>query len=151
MSSGVLNAEQITSASSPGREASLPGATHVGSSPAALKTSSITSCAYRTSGAAQTSSDASRTQSTTRTVSAESPFHANADTSAATGKTKRNLFMSPSTWSRYLENADLSAAFLLSTARSVSFKVRDISSFSGASSCAFLTYSSDLSRRFVLR
>ena len=48
-------------------------------------------------------------------------------------------------------NADLSAAFLLSTARSVSFSVRDISSFSGASSCAFLTYSSDLSRRFVLR
>ncbi len=54
-------------------------------------------------------------------------------------------------YASYFENADLSTSCRLAAARSVSFSVREISSFSGASSCALRTYSSDFSRRFVLR
>jgi hypothetical protein len=58
-----------------------------------LKTSVITEWAYRTSLAVQTSSEGSLTQSTTRTVSAQGPFHAKAVAITAANPNTADLFM----------------------------------------------------------
>ena len=92
-SSGVLKAEHITSASFSGVDALVPGVVHSGTMPALLKTSVITAWAYRTSLAVQTSSEGSLTQSTTRTVSAQSPFHAKAVAITAANPNTADLFI----------------------------------------------------------